>query len=119
MTRKRSISRALLADVIKRLMANMEDPAFDALVGSVHGAEHELDDIDALLERLASEKTTPEAGTHGAAAPTLPACGTKPVSIRIHNRVINAFKAEAARTGTPYQTLMHRSLADAADELAV
>lgn len=118
MSSRKSVSRALVADVVKRLMVVIETPAFDELVASVHGVDHELDDLDGLLERLAKEPTTPKVSPPAATAPVEPACGTKPITIRIHNRVINAFKAEAARTGIPYQTLIHRTLADAADGLA-
>lgn len=46
-----------------------------------------------------------------------PASGRKPITIRVPNRVLQVFRRESERTGTAYQTLMNRVLADAADAL--
>ncbi|GAB3189923.1 BrnA antitoxin family protein [Hydrogenophaga aquatica] len=43
--------------------------------------------------------------------------GTTPTTIRVHNRVLRAFRQQADETGVPYQTLMNRVLAEAADAM--
>ncbi|MFZ2309031.1 MAG: hypothetical protein WAW73_06340 [Rhodoferax sp.] len=48
---------------------------------------------------------------------SLPACGTHPICIRLPVWVIRAFKAEAAKCGGNYQTLMIRELAAVARKL--
>ena len=40
--------------------------------------------------------------------------GSKPITIRIPNRVLHEFRRQTDRTGVPYQTLMNRVLAEAA-----
>lgn len=40
-------------------------------------------------------------------------CGSTPVTIRIPNRVLQAFRAQSERTGTKYQTLINRALSEA------
>ena len=49
---------------------------------------------------------------------TGPITGTKPITIRVPNRVLRKFWQEAERTGTPYQTLMNRALQDGVDAFA-
>lgn len=50
-----------------------------------------------------------------AAAPVPSLSGTSPICIRVPARVIHAFKAESAKTGRPYQTMMNRALKIAAE----
>ena len=48
-----------------------------------------------------------------ATPPALLASGTRRISIRVHERVLLKFKAQAEKSGTPYQTLMKRALDEA------
>jgi hypothetical protein len=48
-------------------------------------------------------------------ATSLPLCGTHPISIRVPVRTIRAFKAQAAKKGCCYQTLMNRVLCATGD----
>lgn len=115
MTRLRKINPELMADVVKRLISSMATP--DGLIVDEYGCE-EVGDVDELVNSLLSSALSfPRA--REASGPVETFSGTKPVSIRLHTRVVNAFKAQALKTGTPYQTLMHQALADAADKLAV
>lgn len=43
--------------------------------------------------------------------------GTRPITIRIPNRVLQKFQRQADKTGTPYQTLINRALSEAADAM--
>lgn len=53
--------------------------------------------------------------THSGKDPVRVVCGTTPITIRIPNRVLQAFRAQSEKTGTKYQTLINRALSDAAD----
>lgn len=44
--------------------------------------------------------------------------GTRPITIRIPNRVLQKFHQQADKTGTGYQTLINRVLSEAADAMA-
>ena len=105
--------REVVVDVIKRLIAEIDNPT--PLV--YPDTSDRLDDVGFLLEGLLTSAAPIIEPTPAAAAPE-PVSGTKPVTIRIPNRVINVFKAEAKKTGRGYQTLMRRSLADAAEKFA-
>lgn len=54
----------------------------------------------------------------GVGPSTEPVSGRKPVTIRVPNRVLRAFRQRADKTGTAYQTLMNRALESAAEEFA-
>ena len=108
------MSRAVFIDVLKRLMVEIDDPTPLVIPEAADG----LDDVGDLLEGLLSLSRPPTDPGLPVAVPES-VSGTKPITIRLHKRVINAFKAEAARAGIRYQTLMHRTLADAADGFAV
>lgn len=114
MSRKISASRALVVDVFKRFMAEIDNPT--PLV--IPDEDLALDDLDGLFTLFMGEPAPATERAPTAVTPE-PVCGTKPISIRLHNRVINAFKAEATKTGTSYQRLMHRALADAAEEFVL
>lgn len=119
MGRRTSVSRAVVLDVFKRLMAAMENPAPLDLTGLSDGIECDIPDVDVLIDSLGPMPAL--------ADESIPATGpvpeyvtdTKHVSIRIPNRVVNAFKAEAIKAGKNYQTLMNRVLADAAGKFAL
>lgn len=69
----------------------------------------ELDIDDALFS------TMPDWKPPTASKAPLPVSGKRPISIRIDGRVLLAFREQAEKTGTPYQTLINRALQDAAD----
>ena len=119
MARKTSVSRAVVIDVFRRLMAAIEDPAPLDLTGLSDGIDCDIPDVDVLIDSLGpmpvlADESTPTTGK----VPEY-VTGTKHVSIRIPNRVVNAFKAEAIKAGKNYQTLMNRVLADAAEKFAL
>lgn len=114
MTRRRKPNPEVV-DVVKRLISIMASP--EGLIVDEYGCE-EVGDVDELVNSLLSSALS-FPGVKGAAAPVETFSGTKPISIRLHTRVINAFKVEAIKTGTPYQTLMHQALAEAAEKIAV
>lgn len=73
--------------------------------------------FDGDLHDLMTRRSASAVAVAGTSPPHSPACGTRRTCIRIHERVLLAFKAEAAKTGTPYQTLMKRVLNEAAETL--
>lgn len=64
------------------------------------------------------EAETLTSKTAGDGSATEPVSGRKPVTIRVPNRVLLAFRKQADKTGTAYQTLMNRALESAAEEFA-
>lgn len=118
MARKKSMNRELVAEVFKRLLAEIERPALPVSPGSLPGVEADLKGIDSFINRLMTE-VEPAGEGKSAGSTVVYAVGTKPVSLRIPNRVINAFRAESIKTGTSYQTLMIRALSDAAEGFAL
>lgn len=43
--------------------------------------------------------------------------GTQPITIRVPNRVLQVYRQQADEKGVPYQRLMNRALAEAADAM--
>ncbi len=118
MARMKSIDRALVADVIKRLMIEIEKPTLLTSPGSLPDVEAEIRSIETFINRLMTT-ATPSSEAKAAAPPVGYTSGTKAVQLRIPNRVVNAFRAASFKAGTGYQTLMIRALADAAEDLAL
>lgn len=118
MARKRSMDRDLVAEVFKRVMLEIERPTPVSALDELPDADVELTRIDGFIERLLREAELSSA-SRPTALPVGLAAGTKPVSLRIPNSVINAFRAEAIKTGVSYQTLMIRALSDAAEGFAL
>lgn len=115
MARKNSVSRELVADLMKRLVAEIENPSpLDCLPD----VDRDFSDIDAFVNGLMTA-AVPECKVSPATPHTEAVSGTKAVSLRIPFRVINAFKAQSIKTGTNYQTLMNRALAEAAENFAL
>jgi hypothetical protein len=108
MPRKKEISaddlQTVMGVIIDVAELDLPDLAFDF---------DDLDiDLSAYPPPLASmlgKKTVPE-------AMMLPVSGSHPICIRVPAPVIRAFKLKAIETGTSYQTLMNRALAEAAKE---
>lgn len=92
---------------VASLVALIEVPAvsFDP-----EGLHVDLDDVPFTFQ--------PECGAPLPSTTTaMPTSGTRSTTIRVPGRVLAAFRAEAERTGTPYQTLMNRTLEAAADAM--
>ena len=119
MGRKKSISRDLAVEVFRRLMDAIDDPSLTDLSDLPDSIlDVELGEVEEYLDLVPSRAAPAGTPTKKPSSCEI-VSGTKPISIRIHRRVINAFKAEAIDKGTNYQTLMHRALADAAEEFAL
>lgn len=119
MGRKTSVSRAVVIDVFRRLMAAMENPAPLDLSGLSDGVDCDIPDVDLLIDSLGPMPVLEVESIPTTGKVPEYVMGTKHVSIRIPNRVVNAFKAEATKSGKNYQTLMNRILADAAEKFAL
>jgi predicted DNA binding CopG/RHH family protein len=118
----KSIKREVVEDVIRRLLIEMSNPDSKIDIEPLDDFHLELNDIaelDVQIEKECRSTHTTTAKSTTTVAKPEPVCGTKSITIRIHNRVLRAFKAQAAATGTPYQTLMHRALSEAADGFAL
>ena len=104
MTTKTRLSEDELNAILTRAIAAAEIPLEDLTFDPM-----DLD-FDIVLDDIS---TTPAFTTSKAVrsckAP-LPMSGTTPICIRLPNRVINAFKLEADKKGTRYQTLINRTL---------
>lgn len=75
----------------------------------------EMPDFSVDLTGLVESAPQPVASPAPLKPPLPPASGTRTITIRVHERVVLAFKAHAEKTGTPYQTLMKRALSDATE----
>lgn len=81
------------------------------------GADLVFDDVDLsdlLLDDLPGPTADlpPSRSAKPIALP--PVCGTRSITIRVKAWVLRDFKAQAEKTGVPYQRLINRVLADAA-----
>lgn len=118
MASKKTVTRELVAVVMKQLMAAIEKPSLAGSPGSLPDAAAELRDIDAYVNRMMTAANPPSESRPVAPPEKCPA-GTKAVSLRIPVGVINAFRAGSIKSGTSYQTLMIEALADAAEDFAL
>lgn len=82
----------------------------DIPVPAIEDEDWSLFEVMSLVE---AETMTSKSAGDGPA--TEPVSGRKPVTIRVPNRVLQAFRKQADKTGTAYQTLMNRALESAAD----
>ena len=87
--------------MLARAVAAADMPVADLVLDA-----DELELIDDLLPEPAFGPSS--AAMTGAAL--LPMSGSKLISIRVPNKVINAFKELAGRSGSRYQSLMNRTL---------
>lgn len=81
------------------------------------GADLVFDDVDLsdlAFDDLAGPTTAPAPSTDTKPIALPPVSGTRSVTIRVKAWVLRDFKAQAEKTGVPYQRLMNRALADAA-----
>ncbi len=81
------------------------------------GADLVFDDVDLsdlALDDLPGPTTVPASTTETKPSALPPVSGTSSITIRIKAWVLRDFKAQAEKSGVPYQRLMNRALADAA-----
>ncbi len=97
-------AQAMVAGKLPMAVWNEE---FDE-IEEIPGIDCNIDVLAALPSPRYDETTTPD-------TTSLPWSGTHPINIRVEARVIRAFKTQAAKTGTSYQTLMNSALRAAAD----
>lgn len=98
---------ASLTDDLSAWLANLPEPSL------------ECDSVQWSLDALPDRPLPTPVKVHKVADDKSdPITGTKPITIRVPNRVLRKFRQKAARTGTAYQTLMNRALQDAVDALA-
>jgi len=115
MWRHGAIDLRVIEDSLSRPLSEIDKRAFPIDFEHYQLVERELDDAPEWLEAefgIVLSKPTAPAKPHVTSGSVN---GTKPISIRVPNRIIRAFKARAAATGTSYQTLMNRALKSAAD----
>ena len=102
MARKITLTPEEVRATLAMAMAAMDEPA----------PEFVFDDAFLNFDWEADVPTPPAGASEPVllSADKLPAYGSHPISIRVPARVIRAFKAQAARTGGSYQTLMNQAL---------
>lgn len=110
MARKRKFTKEeikAVKDLMPRILAAADAP-FPEI-------DFDIDEFNVDLDQLfpADYLSAPRPVT--AAVPLPPVSGTRPVFIRVPERVIRAFKIEAQSKGVGYQTLMSRALLQAAE----
>lgn len=111
------VARALTKMIIDAGFTSLEElQASDKLDGSELPAfDVEMEALGVDLSGISSTPPVPGAEPAGVSTAASRPCGTRRISIRVHERVLFAFKAQAEKTGTPYQTLMKRALDEAAE----
>lgn len=77
--------------------------------------DFDIDEFNVDLDQLFPADYLSELRPVTAAVPLTPVSGTRPILIRVPERVIRAFRIEAERKGVGYQTLMNRALKATAD----
>lgn len=112
MARRRKLSPAEFETILDRINAAADQPFpdmnfdFDALDVDV--------DVDVDFDDLCAWSPVAPVNPPTTDTPAPSLCGTRPICIRVPARVIHAFKAQAAKTGGSYQTIMNRALNTAA-----
>lgn len=104
--RKKKLSTEEFNWIIEQAMVAAEQPMLEM---PFTAAEMGLE-----LEDMPEPSPAPVGGA-ASSAPLPPLPGTRPILIRVPQRVIRSFKIEAERTGGSYQTLMNRALRQAAE----
>lgn len=87
---------------LDRAMANLDL--------SLPDLQFDNDDLELIDDEFLLEPAFGSPGAAKSGEAPLPMSGTTPICIRLPNRVINAFKLEADKKGTRYQTLIKRTL---------
>lgn len=116
MSFRKSTREELAKRVLDALLTRLDDPVSLA-TPEVMLEPMEIDEDWSLSEMVSTEEFDKSPSPASAERPKVAVCGTKPITIRVHNRVLRAFRDQAEKTGTAYQTLMNRALANAADAM--
>jgi uncharacterized protein (DUF4415 family) len=124
-----------MPDLLKKLMRTNKgknpSEAVKAMIARIeHAASHpelfpfvelpedsSLQSIDLDVEFDIDFSVPPPERKPSGPSPAISAAGTKKVTIRIPNRIIDAFKANARASGRRYQTEVNRALEKAAQAL--
>lgn len=106
MASKKKLSPEEFETILDRIKAAADQPVLDM--------DFDFDALDVDFDDLCawSPATLVKPSTTDTPAPSL--SGTRPICIRVPARVIHAYKAQAAKTGGSYQTIMNRALSGAA-----
>lgn len=99
--------------VFKKMLAEAGFASLEELEARAKSMDCDLPEFDVDLTDIVPEMPSPVSCSTPSKALLAPPSGTRRISIRVHERVLLKFKAQAATTGTPYQTLMKRALSDA------
>ncbi len=99
---KKALTTAELVDIKSRILALQEAPLL----------ELEFDPADLNLDLTQFESPARPSKTR--CVPVVATNGTKKISIRVSARLLAAFRLQAEKTGTGYQTLINQTLQVAA-----
>lgn len=110
MTHRKEIIEKNVAALMERLLRGADLTELQTL------SDEHLETVDALDGLWLSELMCPDGSTSDPAstipgATPAPVSGTSPITIRVPNWVLQAFREQSNSTGIPYQTLMNRALA--------
>lgn len=111
--KRKTISPELLSVILKHAFA-MSDMPFKPL--DIDSETLDIDDFDIPLEELPEWPTLADRPVTTKAVPEAFMPGTQRICIRVPARTVQAFKAQATKSGTAYQTLMNRVLREAAEK---
>lgn len=104
------------ADVLKKVQHIVSMPPAD-LGLNVAALETNMAELDAdFRDELGFDfgsSPSPSRTTGAVSVPVVSAPGSRKTTIRIPNRILDAFKSKAKASGIPYQTLMIRALSAA------
>lgn len=100
--------------LVERLLARLDTPS--PMSVTVDPSDLVITDEEcSLFDLMEMDARRIESKGGRDACPTPVLCGSKPITIRVPNRVLQAFRDQSDKTGTKYQTLMNRALRDAAE----
>lgn len=113
---RKNVREKLAARLLDGLLARLDSPK-SLTIPDESMESLDIDDDWSLLKDLTPEFF--EGASTSASTERLRASvsGTKPITIRVPNRVLQAYRSKACKTGIAYQTLINRALKEAADEL--
>lgn len=110
MKKHRKLTLKEVKAYLDRAMANLDL--------SLPDLQFDNDDLELIDDEFLLEPAFSSPGAAKSGEAPLPMSGTTPICIRLPNRVINAFKLEADKKGTRYQTLINRTLNTATGEFS-
>lgn len=109
MKKHRKLTLEEVKAYLDRAMSNL-DLSLPDLDLSLPDLQFDNVDLDLIDDEFLLEPASGSPGAAKSGEAPLPMSGTTPICIRLPNRVINAFKLEADKKGTRYQTLINRTL---------